>query len=82
MENNKNTQRWDLPNFSDHSSNESDEGQQHFARMLIVEEEDDAIMGSEAQQRLDVRHYDEEEHEVLDFEHSDDEEADCLAQSR
>lgn len=82
MENNKNTQRWDLPNFSDHSSNDSDEGQQHFARMLIVEEEDEAIVGGDTQQRLDVRPFDEEEHEVLDFEHSDDEEADHSAQGR
>ena len=41
MENNKNTQRWDLPNFSNHSSNESDDDLQPFTRMLIVEEEDD-----------------------------------------
>ena len=44
--------------------------------MLIVEEEDEAIMGGNTQQRLDVRPFEEEEHEMLDFEHSDDEDAD------
>jgi hypothetical protein len=44
MENNKNTQRWDLPNFSDNSSNMSDDQKAAFTQMLIVEEEDDGPM--------------------------------------
>ena len=45
MENNKNTQRWDMPNFSD-QSNESDDNGETFGKMLIVEEEDDPLDAS------------------------------------
>lgn len=74
MENNKNTQRWDLPNFSNHSSNESDDDLQPFTRMLIVEEEDDdpTLGRGGNQNRQGQVSFDEEEHEVLGFEHSDD----------
>ena len=37
MENNKNTQRWDMPDFSDGQSQDSETN----AKILIVEEEDD-----------------------------------------
>ena len=71
MENNKNTQRWDLPNFSNHSSNESDDDLQPFTRMLIVEEEDDdpTLGRGGNQNRQGQVSFDEEEHEVLGFEH-------------
>lgn len=39
MENNKNTQRWDMPDFSDGQSNDSETN----AKILIVEEEDDPM---------------------------------------
>lgn len=48
--------------------------------MLIVEEEDEAIIGGSTQQRLDVRPFEDEEHEVLDFEHSDDDDVENHAQ--
>lgn len=59
MENNKNTQRWDMPNFDGQSSNDSDDNAECFGKMLIVEEEDD-------QDEVQFEHR-EEEDDLMDF---------------
>ena len=76
MENNKNTQRWDMPNFSD-QSNDSDDNAECFGKMLIVEEEDDDHMdGDKASNHVnEIRSF---EHDDVEFEHHQEDQDDLM----